>query len=67
MPNLLYAERLVELSWKIIHFSPAVYLPFALPGMYLNCLERRPLPCMLLKLRLSADSNPSLSAITFVI
>ena len=46
---------------------PAVYLPFALPCMYLNCLERRPLPCMLLKLRLSADSNPSLSAIVSII
>jgi len=46
---------------------PAVYMPFALPCMYLNCLERRPLPCMLLKLRLSADSNPSLSAIVSII
>jgi hypothetical protein len=66
VPRLLDAECLVELSWKIIHFLPAVYLPFALPCMYLNCLNRRPLPCMLLELRLRADSNPTLSAITFV-
>jgi hypothetical protein len=59
MPNLLNAERFVELIRKIVQFLLAVYLPFALPCMYLHCLNRGPLLCMLLKLRLRADSIPS--------